>query len=417
MSRTGNRREPDSSGSFPGSVPGSFSGPPPTGQPHQPVNPQPYMDASTWTRFHYGRFNLAIVGGTGVGKSSLVNAVFGRDLARVGRGMPVTSGLHYYHDDGLGIWDFEGFEIGSSKSPAETLRQHLWTIAGRPRNEQIAVVWYCVLSTSDRLTQPDVEMIRELHSAGLPVILVLTKVDWVMNPVTGVYRAPETVERFQGWLENPVDHEGRPIYLPIQQVVLTSAVTPRSMKFRRGKDTGHGLGDLISATLLLSPPEAQDAFRVAQQINLSWKRDLARPIIKQAGAAAAAAAAIPLPIADAVALAPIQMAMMAKVAGIYDLELKTMLSTSALAQIGAQLSGRALARSLLKLIPGVGMFINAGVAAAVTTATGEGWRVLCENVYSGKIDAAQLNVVWQKYVPTVLDIAREWAAAKAARQV
>lgn len=411
MGRAENSHGPGSSGSS-----GSYSGPPPTRQPQQPVNPQPYMNAASWTRTHYGRFNLAIIGGTGVGKSSLVNAVFGRDLARVGHGMPVTSGLHYYHDDGLGIWDFEGFEIGSSRSPGETLKQHLWTISQRPQDEQIAVVWYCVLSTSDRLTQPDVEMIREMHSAGLPVILVLTKVDWVKNPVTGMYRAPDSVERFQGWLQNPVDQAGRPLYLPIQQVVLTSAVAPRGMKPRRGKDTGHGLGDLISATLELSPPEAQDAFRVAQQINLSWKKDLARPIIKQAGTAAAAAAAVPIPVADAVVLAPIQMAMMAKVAGIYDLELKTMLSSSALAQIGAQLSGRALARSLLKLIPGVGMFINAGVAAAVTAATGEGWRVLCENVYTGKIDAAQLNVAWQKYVPTVMDIARQWAAAKASRR-
>ncbi len=381
-----------------------------------PIDPQSYTDSARWATNRFGRFNLAIIGGTGVGKSSLVNAVFGRDLARVGRGMPVTAGLHYYHDDGLGIWDFEGFEIGSQQAPGQTLREHLATIANRPANEHIAVVWYCVLSTSDRLTQPDVEMIRELHAVGLPVILVLTKVDWVKNPVTGMYRVPENVEKFQAWLERPVGHDGRPIYLPIARVVPTSTVSPRGMVPKRGRDTGHGLGDLITATLELSPQSARDAFRIAQQINLPWKRDLARPVIAQAAGAAATAAAVPIPVADAVVLAPIQMAMMAKVAGIYDLELKTLLSSSALAQIGAQMSGRALARSLLKLIPGVGSVVNASVALAVTAATGEGWRLLCENVYLGNVNVNQLDSAWKKYVPTALDIVRQWAAAKAARR-
>lgn len=381
-----------------------------------PIDPQSYVDSSKWATMRFGRFNLAIIGGTGVGKSSLVNAVFGRDVAKVGRGMPVTSGLHYYHDDGLGIWDFEGFEIGSQRAPGQALREHLSTIAGRPHNEQIAVVWYCVLSTSDRLTQPDIEMIRELHAAGLPVILVLTKVDWVKNPVTGMYKLPENVAKFQAWLERPVDHAGQPIYLPIARVIPTSTISPRGLVPKRGRDTGHGLGDLITATLELSPQSARDAFRIAQQINLPWKRDLARPVIAQAAGAAAAAAAVPIPVADAVVLAPIQMAMMARVAGIYDLELKTMMSSSALAQIGAQMSGRALARSLLKLIPGVGSVVNASVAMAITAATGEGWRLLCENVYSGNVSVNQLDSAWQKYVPTAVEIFRQWAATKATRR-
>ncbi|WP_432214589.1 hypothetical protein, partial [Salmonella enterica] len=77
---------------------------------------------------------------------------------------------------------------------------NLATIAERPAVEQISVVWYCVLSKADRLTPPDIAMIRELAAAGLPVILVLTKVDWSKNPVTGKRTPPKDVEEFTSWL-------------------------------------------------------------------------------------------------------------------------------------------------------------------------------------------------------------------------
>src|SRR4051812_26438805 len=82
---------------------------------------RPFLDASSEAKSRYGRFNLAIIGGSGVGKSSLVNAVFDRDWAKVGKGLPVTRGVQYYHDDSLGIWDVEGFEIGSTVPPGEQL--------------------------------------------------------------------------------------------------------------------------------------------------------------------------------------------------------------------------------------------------------------------------------------------------------
>jgi uncharacterized protein (DUF697 family) len=369
---------------------------------------RPFIEANSQAKSRYGRFNLAVIGGTGVGKSSLVNAVFGRDLAKVGRGLPVTEGVNYYHDDSLGIWDIEGFEIGSAMTPAEALRTNLKTIADRPRVEQVSVVWYCVASKADRLTRADIDMIRELDARGLPVVLVLTKVDWD-TPFPGRRTVPKPVERFRTWLENP-DDKGQPIEIPFQRVILTST------QDKNGKGKGHGLGELVTETLALSPENEKDAFRIAQRLNLPWKREMARPIIAAAASAAAAAAAIPVPIADAAILAPIQLTMMGRISAIYDLELKTMLSAGALAQLGVQITGQALARSFLKLIPGAGSVIGAGVAFALTAATGEGWLRLCEQVHTGKLDLDKVSNSWGQYAPSFLEVLRKMAQPSMAKR-
>lgn len=370
------------------------------------IDETPFIEGTANAKSRYGRFNLAVIGGTGVGKSSLINAVFGRDLAKVGKGLPVTRGVQYYSDDSLGIWDIEGFEIGSTVPPAKQLRGHLAEIARHPKNQQISVVWYCVKSNDDRLTPADVAMIGELSRAGLPVILVLTKVDWSKNPITGQRGVSKSVEEFVDWLENPVDENGQPISIGYERVILTSTSD------KHGKGKGHGLGELVAETLTLSPEDEKDAFRIAQRLNLPWKRELARPIISAAAVAAAGAAAVPLPVADAVTLAPIQLGMMARISVIYDIEMKTALSTSALANLGAQLAGRALASSLIKLIPGAGSVINAGVAGALTGATGEGWLRLCEQVHTGKLDLDQMNEAWGDYVPGFLDVIRKMATQR-----
>ncbi len=370
-----------------------------------------FADAATENRRRFGRFNLGIVGETGVGKSSLVNAVFGEARARVGVGLPVTRGVNYYHEGALGIWDFEGFEIGGGAP--QLLRENLRKIAERPADEQISVVWYCVLSSAGRLTRTDIAMINELEAAGLPVIIVLTKVDWDRNPVTGKMTPSYAAETLRRWIENPRDEVGRPITIHNRGVVLTSAVNSK------GKGVGYGLSDLVERTLELSPASEKDAFRIVQTLNLGWKRDMARRDVTAATASAAAAAAVPIPIATAAVLAPIQLAMMGRVAVVYDLELRSVFSVSALAQLATQMTGRALAASLVKFIPGAGSVIDAAVASALTAATGEGWIRFCEAIYTGKVDLRSAEAVWQRYAPTAASVFAQWAAAKrtkAARQ-
>ena len=59
--------------------------------------------------------NIIVAGITGTGKSTLINAVFGTELARTGSGRPVTEHIDEYQNEEIPvhIWDTVGLELNS----------------------------------------------------------------------------------------------------------------------------------------------------------------------------------------------------------------------------------------------------------------------------------------------------------------
>jgi uncharacterized protein (DUF697 family)/GTPase SAR1 family protein len=320
-----------------------------------------------------GRFNLAVFGKTGVGKSTLVNAVFGEDVAATGIGEPVTRGSHLYLDRAghLGIVDTQGLEVGKdTKEIIAELGKAMKEMRRRPLSEQIHVAWYCVRGMDRRFEEAEADFIRRLDDLGLPVVLVLTQV-----PARDGRYHPDAVELARRIEEQRLPLAGgRPFFVFAQADPFAG-------------QPAHGLQDVLDATFRVAPEGVHGALVAAQTIDQARKAKEAQGYIGAAVTAAAGAAFIPIPFSDAAALVPIQLGMMAKIAQLYKIKVDRAALLAIASTTAATSAGRATFSGLLKMVPGAGTvaggMVSAGVATSFTYAMGQAWLVVCQRVARG----------------------------------
>jgi uncharacterized protein (DUF697 family)/GTP-binding protein EngB required for normal cell division len=323
-----------------------------------------------------GCFNLAVFGKTGVGKSTLVNAIFGRDVAATGVGQPVTRGLIYYrHPDGFfGVYDSEGFETGTSGDAiVDGLRRLVADHRMRSVDEQIHAVWYLVRWSDRRFEKAQELFVRELDALGLPVVMVMTQVpsrDGQVHP-----EALEFAEYIQS-LGLPLRPHGR--------VVLTNALNDPFTS-----SPVFGLQTLLDDTYDVTPAVAESALTAAQVLDMGRKKKAVSAIINQAVAVAVGVGATPIPFADAALLVPNQVTMIARITAAYGLPPNRSKALAAAGAVvltgGATMAGRYAVTSLLKFVPGgtlAGSAISATVAGALTKTVGHAWARVCEHALS-----------------------------------
>ncbi len=335
-------------------------------------------------RHKIGRFNVLLCGKTGAGKSTLINAIFGADVAPTGNGVPVTLATEYFAHPRLpiGVFDTQGFETGESGDRIlARLEAEIATRRSQPISEQVHVVWYVVRSGDRRFEDSQARFVAGLASTGVPVIVVLSQV-----AVRDGHIHPDALE-----LAAAIASRGLPTR-PASAPILTNArvdpwVTPELF----------GLHDLLDATAEVIPASVRAALEAAQRIDLQRKRRRARLTIRTATTAAAGTCAVPLPIADAAALFPVQMGMLAAISAAYGVPTPSSRLVQAFGGImmatGASTVGRYLAGTIVGLVPGAGTVtgyvIKASVASSVTLAMGYAWMAVNERLVGMNADEAE----------------------------
>lgn len=213
--------------------------------------------------------NIMVAGITGTGKSTLINAVFGSEMAATGSGKPVTEHIDEYAngDIPIHIWDTVGLELDSEKTK-ESIKAIKRTIASKAESndqyDRVHAIWYCINSGSNRYQGAELDFIKELYSIGVPFIIVLTQCSGDENQVNAFENEIKKINASMGMddieivqvLALPVKYRGMPTPIP-----------------------AFGLDDLVNVTLKLLPSFIKSGFIAAQRVSQSEKRSECEEII------------------------------------------------------------------------------------------------------------------------------------------
>lgn len=313
--------------------------------------------------------NIMLLGATGCGKSSLINLVFGKELAVVNDVSRGTPGFETYwgreHDMSVNLIDSRGYEMedGSGESFSSYYKSIEEKMAESKRKdplEKIHIIWFCISVAAGRIQNYDTKILKLLRTdpeLRSRISIVLTKCD-----------------------EDDEDGSSAKIF---KKIIATDVGSGLSV-FEVSTDPTLKLDleDLmVWSANQLDDADLKEAFVASQMMNLKAKRKVAAGRIAFYAASAAAIGAAPIPVADAAVLTPLQIAMAAHIIHIYGMENFASISKALIGNVVISNLGKAFAGGLLKLIPGVGTVIggaiNAGVASSITSAIGFAISEIC----------------------------------------
>lgn len=211
--------------------------------------------------------NIMVAGITGSGKSTLLNAVFGTEVAETGKGRPITERIDEYHSENvpIRIWDTVGLELDSVKTK-KSINDIKDIIASKADSkdhfDHVHAIWYCINSGGSRYQGAELEFIKNLHSIGVPFIIVLTQCIGEPDEINGFEEQIREINASMGM--NDID---------IVQVCA------KDYKLRGYTIEAFGLEDLVEKTINKVPDFIKGSFIAAQNVSKAQKREHCGEII------------------------------------------------------------------------------------------------------------------------------------------
>lgn len=341
------------------------------------------------------RGNVLVIGNSGVGKSTLINAVLGEEKAKTGWGTSGTTvELEIYESKIIPfrIIDTVGFVPSFIKEHKAINEVKKWSKDSAKKGHEdnkINVIWFCVEGTTSKLFP---ETIKDLSRAtsmwkSVPVIVVITK----------SYSVPEREKNIE-MVKNAFAVQKRYSKNLAKIIpVVASAFVLNDIAFAAPE----GIAELIDSTNELMPEGIKASETDVFTFILNRKRALAHSIVGISTAAAVTVGAIPVPFADALILTPIEIVEINALTHLYGInkgeDSKQFLNS--IIEVGTVSIAAKTAISALKAIPGINLaacVINAIIAGSIVAAIGEGSIYAFEKVYLGEKSVADID--WVKKV-------------------
>lgn len=127
--------------------------------------------------------NVLLLGKTGVGKSSLLNYLFGEDQAETGTGKPVTGAGIYrhptfpFHDMDITLYDSWGLEPDKGARWREIIEDEVRKHDTRDIRDWFHTIIYCIDAQRSRIDDFEIDIIKSLEDSGNRLVFALTRAD------------------------------------------------------------------------------------------------------------------------------------------------------------------------------------------------------------------------------------------------
>lgn len=326
--------------------------------------------------------NILVIGNSGVGKSTLINAVLGEETARTSYGTSgTTTELAIYENDQVPfrLIDTIGFEPSFLKREMAINSVKRWgkdcAKKGR-KNTVINIIWFCVEGTSSKLFA---ETIRNISRAtamwpSIPILVVITKSYSVPDREKNIEMVRNAFAKQKKCSKN------------LRGVIPVVAETYRLND--EAFAPPDGISELIEKTNDLLPEGIKAGKRDLSAFKLKRKRALSQTVVGAATTSAVIVGAVPIPIPDAAVLVPVEVAEVNAIAKVYGIK-KTEDSNqffNSIIQAGTVSLAAKQAINAIKLIPGINLataVLNSIIAASIVATLGEVSAYIFEQIYLG----------------------------------
>lgn len=341
------------------------------------------------------RGNVLVIGNSGVGKSTLINAILGEEKAKTGWGtVGTTRELAIFESDKIPfrIIDSVGFEPSLIKEMQAIGAVKKWSKNSAKeghKDNQINVIWFCVDGVAAKLFPKSIEDLSRATSMweSVPVIVVITKSYSVPDREKNIEMVTNAFAKQKRYSKN--------LCKVIPVVASTFVLNDNAFA------APEGITELIDATNEVMPEGIKAGDSDIAIFKLNRKRAMAHGITGISTTAAVVVGAVPIPFADAMILMPLEIALVSALGQIYGIakneESKQFFNS--IVEVGTVSTAAKTALSALKAIPGINLaasMMNAIIAGSFVAALGEGTIYAFEQVYLGKKSVADID--WVKKI-------------------